>query len=222
MKNIITRRDFMKAGLVGLALASGGCASTVNRVLSPVFGRDTTIYDFNALAEEYRNNPNLVIPITSLDNFTLEGKEKGGMRLCELYEKKIIPMLKSNPMKGKSSDYSIGLALKGIPLCEEWIFEEWTGETGYPDYRLDIKANKFKSEEDCIKVEEKLKEWYRKASYPEKTNNGSYNCRIYSKSPFMVNFSTRGFINESQKQEHIARANLYEAKRGLTPFFGTY
>jgi len=222
MKNIITRRDFIKkAGLVTLALASGaglsGCATS--NILNPVYkalGRDTTNYDFNKIAEEYENNP---IQINSIDDFFLSGEEKGTMRLCELWEKKTIPMTSPNPMKGNSSLYSLGSGVVKVPFCEEWGIAEYIGKTHYSDrkgeYNLDIIANKFKSKEDCIETEEKLKEWY-------KTTNFSSKGRTYSKTPFIVVFSTGLFIDEAHKQEHIARANLYQKKRGLDLVCGNF
>ncbi len=204
------RRAFLKnAGLVGLVLAGGaalgglsGCTLLPNfDVDLQIAGRDFKKYDFDEVAKRYENAP---IPINSLDDFVLSGEELGWMRLAEWTEKQNIPKLGPNPLKEKSDKYSLGKVQKA-PLCEEWLLAEYTGRMHYPNYRIGIIANRFKSKEDCLEAQEKLKEWHKKTNF-------HYKFRIFSKEDFMVIFSMGGFIDEAQRQEHLGRANLYQRR----------
>ena len=134
----------------------------------------------------------------------------GTMRLCELWEKDGIPMTSQNPLKENSLKYCAGINL-GAPPCEEWLLAEYTGKTHYPHYKVSIIASKFKSESDALKTESIIKEW-------NKGRQHQVNARTFSRPPFIVLFGTTQFLDEAHRQEHLARTNLYQRKRGLRTY----
>ncbi|PKN68925.1 MAG: hypothetical protein CVU54_12505 [Deltaproteobacteria bacterium HGW-Deltaproteobacteria-12] len=218
------RRDFLKkAGMAGLALAGlgslGGCAHV-----------DRTNYDYNAIAKRYESNP---IQINSIDDFALSEEELGWMRSCEGFEKVRIPFSKENPLKGKSNEYPLQERKGDTPLCEEWLLAENVGKNSAPWYTIKIFARKFKSEEDYLKMIEKIKKMpflelehlerqlvYGLESYATKTRR-KITFNIFSKSPFLVEFTSEG-RDSNRTMEHAARTKLYQEKRGLNFINGNF
>lgn len=231
----IGRRDFIKkAGIAGLALAGlgslGGCAS------GKFMGLDYNRYDFNQIAQRYKDAP---ISVNKMEDFLLSEEELGTMTLTWPFDRVRLGRFDSNPLKGDSQKYSFQNEFR-TPSCTKWLLAEYIGKTHYPLYNFNILINKFATEKDFFVGEEKIKKWFleresihreiqesvasskkRKLSIERlkewhtkrKPCYGEY--IFFSKYPFISKIETGLFLDKEHKYEHISRVNLYQAKRGL-------
>ncbi|MDD3861887.1 MAG: hypothetical protein PHP74_03310 [Candidatus Gracilibacteria bacterium] len=179
--------------------------------------------------QRYENNP---ILLNSIDDFALSGEELGEMRFSKGAEKTRLSYLSENPLKGRENDYPLQERKGDTPVCEEWILTENIGQNWAPWYTISIFARKFKSEEDFLNMEEKIKnmpspqiEYLLKKLYHENSfvtrKNIAFN--IFSKSPFIIDL-VGGHITPHTLRvvEHRRRVSLYQKKRGLNFVRGNF
>ncbi len=240
----IGRRDFLKkAGIAGLALAGlgslGGCATSIPVKIGNI---DYNYYDLVKIAREYETGKRQVIPINSLEDFALSGEELGGMTPAWPQDRTILGRISDNPFKGNSNFYSpqkySPQKVFNTSLPEEWSITEYTGRTDYPHYQFFLFVDKFKSTQEFLDAEKKMKNWFfeRKEIHQEikkiinspedispKKWDEWHNRRapfheeyfIISKEPFIARIGKGFSLTEKKQTEHLSRLNLYQKKRGL-------